>query len=49
MLEKVPGQRLDEDPIGAFPNGDGSRVPYRVFSSQEVCDLEQERIYRGPT
>lgn len=31
-----------------FPQGDGSRVPYRVFSSQEVYDREQERIYRGP-
>ncbi|MDF2116451.1 aromatic ring-hydroxylating dioxygenase subunit alpha [Roseiarcaceae bacterium H3SJ34-1] len=53
MLEKVHGKALDPDPgydpIGAFPNGDGSRVPYRVFSSQEVYDLEQERIYRGPT
>jgi len=51
MLEKVHGKALDQnyDPIGAFPNGDGSRVPYRVFSSQEVYDLEQERIFRGPT
>lgn len=32
-----------------FPQPDGSRVPYRVFSSQEVYDREQERIYRGPT
>lgn len=32
-----------------FPRSDGSRVPYKVFSSQEVYDLEQERIYRGPT
>lgn len=32
----------------AFPQADGSRVPYKVFSSQEVYDREQERIYRGP-
>lgn len=32
-----------------FPQQDGSRVPYRVFSSQEVYEREQERIYRGPT
>lgn len=32
-----------------FPREDGSRVPYAVFSSQEIYDLEQERIYRGPT
>ncbi|MDD0810150.1 aromatic ring-hydroxylating dioxygenase subunit alpha [Curvibacter sp. RS43] len=31
-----------------FPQQDGSRVPYRVFSSQEVYEREQERIYRGP-
>jgi len=28
---------------------DGSRVPYGVFTSQAVYDLEQERIFRGPT
>lgn len=32
----------------SFPQPDGSRVPYRVFSSQEVYDREQEQIYRGP-
>ncbi len=32
-----------------FPQTDGSRIPYRVFSSQEVFDREQERIFRGPT
>lgn len=32
-----------------FPHQDGSRVPYKVFSSQEVYDREQERIYRGTT
>ena len=32
-----------------FPQPDGSRVPYAVFSSQEVFEREQERIYRGPT
>jgi anthranilate 1,2-dioxygenase large subunit len=31
-----------------FPQPDGSSVPYAVFSSQEVYDREQERIYRGP-
>ena len=34
---------------GFFGEADGSRVPYAVFSSQEIYDLEQERIYRGPT
>ncbi|OTP67856.1 Ortho-halobenzoate 1,2-dioxygenase alpha-ISP protein OhbB [Caballeronia sordidicola] len=33
----------------AFPHDDGSRVPFKVFSSQAVYNREQERIYRGPT
>ena len=36
-------------PLAVFPNTDGSRVPYKVFSSQEIYEREQERIYRGPT
>jgi len=31
-----------------FPRPDGSRIPYKVYSSQELYDLEQERIFRGP-
>jgi len=31
-----------------FPQSDGSQVPYKVFSSQEIYNREQERIYRGP-
>jgi anthranilate 1,2-dioxygenase large subunit len=31
-----------------FPRSDGSRIPYKVYSSQEIYDLEQERIFRGP-
>jgi len=40
----APAQKL-----AFFPREDGSRVPYEVFSSQEIYDLEQERIFRGPT
>lgn len=36
-------------PVVSFPRQDGSRVPYALFSSPEIYDLEQERIYRGPT
>jgi anthranilate 1,2-dioxygenase large subunit len=36
-------------PLAVFPNPDGSRVPYKVFSDEEIYVLEQERIYRGPT
>jgi anthranilate 1,2-dioxygenase large subunit len=52
-------QLVQEEPTAApyppdasdvrFPHTDGSRVPYKVFSSQAVYDREQERIYRGPT
>jgi anthranilate 1,2-dioxygenase large subunit len=31
-----------------FPRADGSRIPFEVYSSQELYDLEQERIFRGP-
>lgn len=37
------------DRIINFPRSDGSRVPYSVFNSQAIYDLEQERIFRGPT
>jgi anthranilate 1,2-dioxygenase large subunit len=36
-------------PLAFFPRQDGSRVPYKVFSDEEIYALEQERIYRGPT
>ena len=36
-------------PLAVFPTPDGARVPYKVYSSDEIYALEQERIYRGPT
>jgi anthranilate 1,2-dioxygenase large subunit len=36
-------------PLAVFPRVDGSRVPYKIFSDDEIYVLEQERIYRGPT
>ncbi len=45
---KAHGQPAGDDTLVHFPHPDGSRVPYKVFSSQEVYDREQERIYRGP-
>jgi anthranilate 1,2-dioxygenase large subunit len=32
-----------------FPRADGSRIPFKVYSSPEIYRLEQERIFRGPT
>jgi anthranilate 1,2-dioxygenase large subunit len=49
MDQHVPHGSFSGEPLATFPHRDGSRVPYKVFSSQEIYDLEQERIYRGPT
>ena len=38
-----------EHPMLRFPHADGAAVPYKVFSSQEVYEQEQEKIFRGPT
>jgi anthranilate 1,2-dioxygenase large subunit len=32
-----------------FPRADGSRIPFNVYTSPEIYQLEQERIFRGPT
>jgi anthranilate 1,2-dioxygenase large subunit len=33
----------------SFPRSDGSRIPYEIYSSPEIYELEEERIFRGPT
>nr|WP_314584849.1 anthranilate 1,2-dioxygenase large subunit AndAc [uncultured Pseudomonas sp.] len=35
--------------LAKFPHADGSRVPYTVFSDEDIYALEQARIYRGET
>ncbi len=45
MMDQQPAH----SPLAVFPNADGSRVPYKVFSDEAIYALEQERIYRGPT
>ena len=37
------------NPLAFYPVNDGSRVPHRAFSGQEIYDRAQERIYRGAT
>jgi anthranilate 1,2-dioxygenase large subunit len=32
-----------------FPRSDGSRIPYELYSSPAIYELEEERIFRGPT
>lgn len=52
MDHPLPGG-LPSEPLApslaTFPRADGSRVPYKVFSDDEIYALEQERIFRGPT
>jgi len=49
MDHAFPDAPLAEPALAVFPHTDGSRVPYKVFSSEEIYAREQERIYRGPT
>ena len=32
----------------AWPVDDGTRVPFEIYTRQDVYDREQERIFRGP-
>ena len=40
--------RPSGEPLARFARADGSRVPYGVFTSPEIYEREQERIFRGP-
>jgi anthranilate 1,2-dioxygenase large subunit len=33
----------------SMPAGDLSHVPFRVYTDQDIYELEQKRIFRGPT
>ena len=46
---KKPDSPSAHEAVVHFPHPDGSRVPYKVFSSQAVYEREQEKIFRGPT
>lgn len=48
-MARRPGAETVATPALRFPEADGARVPYAVFTSPEVYALEQERIFRGPT
>ena len=49
MDQIQPSATPSPSKLATFPEADGARVPYKVFSSPEIYALEQERIYRGPT
>jgi anthranilate 1,2-dioxygenase large subunit len=36
-------------PTPRLTRNDGSRIPYEVFTSQAIYDVEQQLIFRGPT
>ena len=38
----------NDERVVHFPRSDGSRIPFKVFSSPEIYRREQERIFRGP-
>ena len=38
-----------ENPHAIFPRHDYSRIPYWLYHDREIYDLEQERIFKGPT
>jgi anthranilate 1,2-dioxygenase large subunit len=40
--------RPSGEPLARFARADGSRVPYGVFTSPEIYEREQARIFRGP-
>jgi anthranilate 1,2-dioxygenase large subunit len=48
ITPQQPGSTSKAEKLVYFPRADGSRIPFKVYSSQEIYDLEQERIFRGP-
>jgi len=51
-MNEVPQRQLkasQEAKSVLFPRTDGSRIAYGIYSSPEIYELEQERIFRGPT
>jgi anthranilate 1,2-dioxygenase large subunit len=47
-VQRLRPDSAQADKVVYFPRADGSRIPYKVYSSQQLYDLEQERIFRGP-
>jgi len=47
LLEPTDGSQAEK--LVYFPRADGSRIPFKVYSSPEIYQLEQERIFGGPT
>lgn len=37
-----------EGSLPVFPGVDGSKIPFEIYTSQTVYELEQERLFRGP-
>jgi hypothetical protein len=43
--ESTNGSRADKRVY--FPRPDGSRIPFKVYSSPEIYQLKQEQIFRA--
>ena len=48
ITPQKPSPAAPAEKLVYFPRADGSRIPYKSYSSPEIYDLEQERIFRGP-
>ena len=50
-MDQTPYESVNEsraNKLVDFPRVDGSRIPFKVYSSPEIYQLEQERIFHGP-
>ena len=48
MNAPVPMSADESEHGTAWPKGDFSRVPYKVFTDRAVYDMEADRLFRGP-
>ena len=50
-MNRAPGESIhgsQSERLVYFPRADGSRIPFKMYSSPEIYQLEHKRIFRGP-